>query len=145
MVNGRSLGRKAKGPEEFRLQWNNVVYEPGEVRVVAYRKGQRWSENVQKTAGELSRLEVAADRDTIVGDGADLSYVTIRVLDAHRVLVPHAAPLLRFAVSGPVEIAGVCNGDATDLAGLQVPFQRAYNGLCQVVLRSRAGGWARAC
>ena len=138
-VNGRSLGRKKKGPDECRLKWNGVVYSPGEVRVTAYRKGQKWAENVQRTAGAPSRLEVKADRDPIAGDGADLSYVTIRVLDAHGVLVPRAMPLLRFAVSGPVEIAGVCNGDATDLTGFQMPFQHAYNGLCQVVLRGRPG------
>ena len=138
-VNGRSLGRKKKGPEEFRLQWNGVVYEPGEVRVTAYRKGQKWAEDVQRTAGEPSRLEVTADRDPIAGNGADLSYVTIRVLDSREVLVPRANTLLRFSVSGPLEIAGVCNGDATDLTGFQAPNQRVYNGLCQVVLRGRAG------
>lgn len=139
-VNGRSLGRKKKGPEEFRLQWNNAVYQPGEVRVTAYKKGQKWAEDVQRTAGSPSRLEARADRDPIMGDGADLSYVTIRVLDAREVLVPRSSALLRFSVAGPVELAGVCNGDATDLAGFQVPFQRVYNGLCQVVLRGCAGG-----
>jgi beta-galactosidase len=63
----------------------------------------------------------------IAGDGADLSYVTVRVLDAHRVLAPRAAPLLRFAVSGPIEIAGRLQRHATDLTGLQAPVQRAYN------------------
>jgi beta-galactosidase len=139
-VNGVSQGRKRKGAYEYRLQWNSVAYEPGEVRVTAYRKGQKWAEDVQKTAGEPSRLEVKADRDPIAGDGADLSYVTIRVLDAREVLVPRADTLLRLAVSGPIEIAGVCNGDATDLTGFQRPVQRVYNGLCQVVLRGAAGG-----
>lgn len=138
-VNGRSQGRKSKGADTFRLQWNNVVYEPGEVRVTAYRKNQKWAEAVQRTAGEASRLEVKADRDPIAGDGADLCYVTVRVLDARGVLVPRADPLLRFAVSGPVEIAGVCNGDATDLTGFQAAHQRVYNGLCQVILRGVAG------
>ena len=139
-VNGKSLGRKTKGPDEIRFQWNDVVYEPGEVRVTAYRKGQVWAEDVQRTAGAASRVEVRADRDPIAGDGADLSYVTLRLLDDHDVLVPRADTMLRFSVSGPIEIAGVCNGDATDLTGFQVPYQRAYNGLCQVVLRGCPGG-----
>jgi len=107
--------------------------------VTAYRKGQKWAEDVQRTAGEPAQLEVKADRSAIAGDGADLCYVTIRVLDAQGVLVPRAAPMLRFSVSGPVEIAGVCNGDATDLTGFQVPYQQAYNGLCQVILRGWSG------
>jgi beta-galactosidase len=138
-LNGRSLGRKAKAPETFRLQWNSVVYEPGEVRVTAYRKGQKWAEDAQRTAGAPCRLEVRADRDPIAGDGADLCYVTICVQNARRNLVPRADPLLRFSVSGPVEMAGVCNGDATDLTGFQASQQRAYNGLCLVILRGRPG------
>lgn len=138
-VNGKSMGRKKKGTDEFRLQWNSVVYEPGEVRVTAYKKGQTWAEDVQRTSGEPSHLAVTADRDPIAGDGADLCYVTIRVLDSREVLVPRANTQLKFAVSGPVEIAGVCNGDATDLTGFQVLAQRAYNGLCQVILRGRVG------
>jgi len=138
-VNGRSLGRKRKGPETFRLQWNNAVFEPGEVRAVAYRKGQKWAEQVVRTAGAPSRLEAQADRDPIAADGEGLSFVTVRVLDRHGTLVPQASTLLRFAVSGSVEIAGVCNGDATDLTGFQMPYQRAYNGLCLVVLRGRPG------
>ncbi|HEY8902050.1 MAG TPA: beta-galactosidase GalB, partial [Chthoniobacterales bacterium] len=43
-LNGRSLGRKAKRPGEFRLRWDEVKYEPGELRVVAYKNGQRWAE-----------------------------------------------------------------------------------------------------
>jgi len=138
-LNGRSLGRKTKGPDDYRLQWNDVVYEPGELRVTAYRKGQKWAEDRRRTAGAPSQLEVLADRGVIAGNGEDLSYVTIRVLDAHGVFVPRAAPMLHFTVSGPIEIAGVCNGDATDLTGFQVPHQQAYNGLCQVILRGRAG------
>lgn len=138
-INGKSLGRKKKGPDEFRLQWNNAVYEPGEVRVTAYKSGQKWAENVQRTAGRPSRLEVTADRDPIMGDGRDLSYVTVRVVDARGVLVPRADARFHLSVSGPLEFAGACNGDATDLTGFQDPRQRTYNGLAQVILRGRAG------
>jgi beta-galactosidase len=36
-VNGKSQGRKQKGRLEYRLRWDDVVYQPGEVRVVAYK------------------------------------------------------------------------------------------------------------
>ena len=38
-VNGRSQGLRRKGVFEYRLRWDSVRYEPGEVRVVAYRNG----------------------------------------------------------------------------------------------------------
>ncbi len=37
-LNGRSLGRKKRGAFEYRLRWDDVKYEPGEVRVVAYQE-----------------------------------------------------------------------------------------------------------
>ena len=36
-LNGKSLGRKSKGEYEYRLRWDDVVYEPGEVKVIAYK------------------------------------------------------------------------------------------------------------
>jgi beta-galactosidase len=42
-LNGRSLGRKRKGEYEYRLRWDDVVYEPGTLEVVAYRNGERWA------------------------------------------------------------------------------------------------------
>ena len=42
-LNGRSLGRKKRGAEEYRLRWDDVVYEPGTLRVVTYRDGRKWA------------------------------------------------------------------------------------------------------
>ena len=47
-LNGRSLGRKKKEEDEYRLRWDDVAYEPGELKVVAYRKGETWAENVTR-------------------------------------------------------------------------------------------------
>src|SRR5919206_384628 len=68
-LNGRSLGRKRKGKGEYRLRWDDVKYEPGELRVVAYKNGKHWAEDVVKTAGAASRLMLKADRATIHADG----------------------------------------------------------------------------
>src|SRR5204863_9674149 len=48
-LNGRSLARKKKAPYEYRLRWDDVKYEPGELRVIAYRNGRHWSEDTMKT------------------------------------------------------------------------------------------------
>ena len=42
-LNGKSLGRKKKGPYEYRLRWDDVVYQPGALEVVAYRDGKEWA------------------------------------------------------------------------------------------------------
>ena len=87
-LNGKSLGRKKKGEFEYRLRWDDVVYEPGELKVVAYKNGKKWAEETVKTADAPARLEASADRKTITADGADLSFVTVRVA----AVAPETAP-----------------------------------------------------
>ena len=40
-LNGKSLGRKKK--LQYRIRWDDVMYEPGELRVVAYKNGKEWA------------------------------------------------------------------------------------------------------
>ncbi|MBV8857817.1 MAG: DUF4982 domain-containing protein, partial [Acidobacteria bacterium] len=138
-LNGRSLGRKKRGPFEYRLRWDEVKYEPGELRVVAYREGKRWAEDVMKTTGPAARLMMKADRAEIDADGADLSFVTLSVVDKAGLTVPRSKNRIHFEVFGPGEIVAVDNGDATSLESFQSKERAAYNGLCLVVVRSKAG------
>jgi beta-galactosidase len=138
-LNGRSLGRKKRGALEYRLRWDEVKYEPGEVRVVAYKNGKRWAEDVVRTTGPAARLMMKADRAEIDADGSDLSFVTVSVTDAKGLTVPRAKNRMHFEVFGPGEIVAVDNGDATSHESFQSKERAAYNGLCLVVVRSKAG------
>jgi beta-galactosidase len=138
-LNDRSLGRKKRGPNEYRLRWDDVIYEPGTVRVVAYKKGKRWAENVVETAGASTKITLRADRATIHADGRDLSYVTVALVDENGTLTPRAKNRVRFAVSGPGEIVATDNGDATNLESFQAKEKNAFNGLCLVIVRSKPG------
>jgi beta-galactosidase len=137
-LNGQSLGRKQKGANEYRLHWDDVKYAPGELKVIAYKNGQRWAEDVVRTTGPAVALKLVPDRATLKADGNDLSYVTVEVVDAKGQMVPTANQHIRFSVAGPARLAAVDNGDATS----QLPFQgsemNAFNGKCLVVLRSVA-------
>ncbi|MET0646635.1 MAG: beta-galactosidase GalB, partial [Pyrinomonadaceae bacterium] len=138
-LNGRSLGRKRRGKFEYRLRWDEVKYEPGELRVVAYKNGGRWAENLVRTTGPAARLTLKADRANIKADGSDLSFVTVSVVDRAGLTVPRAKNRIRFEVFGPGEIIAVDNGDATSHESFQSKERAAYNGLCLVVVRSKAG------
>ncbi|HEX8070247.1 MAG TPA: beta-galactosidase GalB [Pyrinomonadaceae bacterium] len=138
-LNGRSLGRKRREQYEYRLRWDEVRYEPGELRVVAYRQGRRWAEDVVRTTGPAARLTLRADRNVIRADGADLSFVTVSVADAGGLTVPRAQNRMRFEVTGPGEIVAVDNGDATSHESFQAHERAAYNGLCLVILRAQPG------
>ena len=138
-VNGRSQGRKKKNPLECRLRWDEVVYQPGELRVRAYREGKPWASANAHTAGTPARLDAHADRHAIRADGKDLAFVTVRVLDAQGRSVPTADPRIRYRVDGPGEIVATDNGDPTDMTSFASHDRNAFNGLGLVVVRSLPG------
>jgi len=138
-LNGKSLGRKSKGQFEYRLRWDDVVYEAGQLHVVAYRKDQKWAEDTVKTTGAPAKLLLAVDRTKIKADGADLAYVTVTVADKEGLLVPRSHNLVAFEIEGPGEIAAVGNGDAASHEPFQAPQRKAYNGLCLAIVRAKAG------
>jgi beta-galactosidase len=142
-LNGRSLGRKKRGQYEYRLRWDEVKYEPGELRVVAYRNGKRWAEDVVRTTGPAARLTLKADRGSLKADGSDLSFITVSVADKAGLVVPRTKNRIRFELEGPGEIVATDNGDATNLEPFQSKERNAYNGLCLVVVRTKANAPGR--
>jgi beta-galactosidase len=138
-LNGRSLGRKKKGAYEYRLRWDDVVYEPGRVEVVAYKAGREWARDAMHTVGEAAKLDLQPDRTTIRAGGEDLSFVTVRVTDKSGATVPRAGHELQFAIEGPGEIVATDNGDQTDFEPLNSPRRAAFSGLCLVIVRAKAG------
>jgi len=138
-LNGRSLGRRKKGPGEYRLRWDDVRYAPGEVKVVATRNGQPWAEAVRRTAGAPAQVALAPDRATCRADGADLVFVTVDIHDAAGVLAPRADNLVRFSLQGPGDIIATDNGNPTSFESFQAPQRKAFNGRAVVIVRTRAG------
>ena len=138
-LNGRSLGRKRRAQYEYRLRWDDVKYEPGELKVIAYKNGKRWAEDVMKTTGPAAGLTLQADRANVKADGHDLSFVTVTITDKTGLLVPRSHNRIRFSLSGPGEIVATDNGDATNLESFQAQERNAYNGLCLVIVRAKSG------
>ena len=138
-VNGKSLGRKKRGPRDYRLRWDDAVYAPGELKVVAYKGGQKWAEDIQRTTGAATQLTLKADRSDVKADGVDLSFVTITVADANGLLVPRSKNQIRFEVSGAGELLAVDNGDATSFESFQATERKAYNGLALAIIRTKRG------
>ncbi len=138
-LNGKSLGRKKKGRYEYRLRWDDVVYEPGELKVVTFKNGKEWATDIMRTAGNASQMDLKPDRATISADGRDLSFVTLTVQDSNGIMVPRANNLIRFSVSGPGEIVATDNGDPTNLVPFPSHEREAFNGLCLVIVRGKPG------
>jgi beta-galactosidase len=138
-LNGQSLGRKKKGQYEYRLRWDDVVYQPGELKVVAYKNGRKWATDTVKTTGAPAKLLLSADREKIAADGKDLSFITVTVADKNGLPVPRSMNHIKFEIEGPGEIVATDNGDATSFESFQAPEHNAFNGLALVIVRAKAG------
>jgi beta-galactosidase len=135
-LNGKSLGRKKRGPLDYRLRWDEVIYQPGQLQVVAYKNHIQWARDSVKTTGPAAKVSLAPNCATIKPDGQDLCFVTATIADQEGLQVPRAKNLLSFEVTGPAEIIATDNGDATSFEPFQAKEHSAYNGLCLAILRS---------
>ena len=164
-VNGKSQGRIKKVKEEpgkwdakdrldrFRLRWNDVKYEPGELKVVVYdEQGNAAGAKTLRTAGKPARLQLdvwtqsssfsptspfKSVLPTLTADGQDLAFVTVSLVDKNGTLIPNAADQLKLEVSGAGTFRAVCNGDATSLEPFTEPTMKLFNG--QLVAIVQAG------
>ena len=140
-VNGRSQGRRTKQDtarlDRFRLRWNEVVYEPGTVKVVAYDATGHAADSLSvSTAGTPSTLHLEADRTVLTADGDDLAFVTVQLHDAAGTFCPTLSDELTFEVSGAGSFQAVCNGDATSTEVFTEPHMHLFSGQLVVVVRS---------
>jgi beta-galactosidase len=138
-LNGKSLGMKKKGAYEYRLRWDSVLYEPGELKVVAYKNGKKWAENSVKTTDAPFMLKAERDREVIKANGKDLSFITVAVTDKDGLVVPRSNNRIEFSIEGPGEIVATDNGDPTNMVPFNSTKREAFNGLCLVIIRSKSG------
>ncbi len=136
-LNGKSLGKQKRERYQYRFRWDDVKYEPGELKAVAYKNGKPWAETVMKTTGPAAKLELEADRSELGADGADISFITVTVADKDGLLVPRSKNEIKFSIEGPGEIIAVDNGDPTDHTSFQSKDRKAFNGLCLVIVRTK--------
>jgi beta-galactosidase len=137
-LNGTSLGVKTmeKDAQALHLEWS-VSYAPGELKAVASKGGQVVATDIVKTAGDPAQITLTPDREKIAADGQDISFVKVTILDKDGNVCPNADNLIKFDVNGSAaDIAGLDNGDATDLEPFQGKQHKAYHGLALAVLKS---------
>lgn len=145
-VNGKSQGRIKKDASQrldrYRLRWNNVRYEAGELKVVTYDKeGKKIGETVRKTAGTPASLEANVwtehKNGVLKPNGNDLAFITVWLNDKNGTMVPTADDNLTFEVSGAGKFVAACNGDATSLQPFTQPEMKLFSGQLVLVVSSK--------
>ena len=146
-VNGKSQGRIVKNPgtrlDRYRLRWNDVRYEPGELKVVAYNyDGSVMGEKSVRTAGKAARIVLEADRSCISANGEDLAFVKVSVVDKDGTPCPPATDKMNFEVKGAAKFRAACNGDATSLVAFNSTEMPLFSGELVVVVEGTKQGKA---
>jgi beta-galactosidase len=121
---------------KYRLRWNDVVYEPGELRAVAYKNGSRIGEALMRTSGKPAAIRLTPDRKELNATGEDLCYVLVEAVDNKGTLCPLASNLIRFHIEGPAEIAGVGNGNPLSLEPFKADSRKLFYGKAMLILRT---------
>jgi len=141
-LNGKSLGRQCKNPksdksiERFRLMWRDVVYEAGELRVVAYKAGRKLGEKAMRTAGKPARLKLTADRKQIEAGGMDLAYILVEAFDEKGNPAPLASNKVSIAVEGAGSLAGLGNGNPQSFEPFQDKQVALFYGKAMIIMRA---------
>lgn len=135
-LNGQSLGTKKKQAYEYRLRWDDVIYEPGELKAVAYKQGQKWAETNVRTTGKAVKLKLTPDKTSIKADGEDLIFVRVSCTDKDGNEVPTAENTISCTLKGAGKIVATDNGDPTCLIPFSQTVRPAFNGLYLAIVKA---------
>ena len=117
--------------------WNEVTYQPGEIKVVAYdAEGNAVAEKTVRTAGKASAIRLTPDRDVLKADGEDLCYLNVSLVDKDGNPVPADSRLVKVKVSGAGSFKAIANGDPTCLEPFQQPQMHLFSGQLTVLVQS---------
>lgn len=141
-LNGQSLGYEEKNTkssnstERFRLTWKDVVYQPGELKVVAYKNGKILGERTLTTTGDAHALKLTPDRNTIRADHDDISYVLVEAVDKNGLPHPLADHEIEIRIEGPGNLVGVCNGNPQSFNPFKSNKVNLFYGKAMILVQS---------
>lgn len=140
-INGKSQGVREKNDSSlqsrYRLMWNETVYEPGELKVVAYdNDGKPAAEKIIRTAGKPHHLVLSSNRNSLEPNGDDLAYITVQVADKDGNIIPDDKREVKFSVKGAGSFEATANGDPTSLRSFQKPEMDLFSGAATAIVRS---------
>jgi beta-galactosidase len=138
MLNGKSLGTQQRPADASPRTWK-VPFEPGTITALGKNKEQVVVTQELRTAGKAAAILLTTDSSRLTPDWDEVAFVQAAIVDQNGVLVPDAADLVSFAVTGPGAIAAVDNGDNSSHELFQASARHAYQGKCCAILKATAG------
>jgi beta-galactosidase len=137
-LNGKIIGEQAVDDSQSITASFEVPYEPGTLTARCFDNSVETASETIKTVGKPAVIRLKPDRSAINADRNDLSYVMVEVTDTDGNVVPDAEGVnINFEISGNGEIAGVGNGNPSDMGSFQKPEKTTWQGKCLVIVRPK--------
>ena len=138
-VNGQSQGvRKKADSHQYHVMWR-VVFDPGEVKVVARKDGREVAQQTIKTAGAPDHIRLSYDYR-----GKTTDFIVAEVVDKDGNLCPWADDEIVFIYEGEGGILGTDNGCQTSMERFTAPRRKAFFGKCLVVAKGKGSITAKS-
>lgn len=110
-LNGRSLGRKTAGEAHGYMATFETAYEAGELLAIGYDQGVETGRFLLTTAEGEPQLSVTADRTVLRANGADLAFITVKLVDRHGNDNLFAKKRVTVDICGAATLQGFGNAD----------------------------------
>ena len=138
-INGKSQGvRKKVDSHQYHVMWR-VIFDPGEVKVVARKDGKEVVQQTIKTAGAPDHIRLSYDYR-----GKTTDFIVAEVVDKDGNLCPWADDEIYFIYEGEGSILGTDNGCQTSMERFTAPHRKAFFGKCLVVAKGKGSITAKS-
>ena len=138
-INGKSQGvRKKVDSHQYHVMWR-VIFDPGEVKVVARKDGKEVGQQTIKTAGAPDHIRLSYDYR-----GKTTDFIVAEVVDKDGNLCPWADDEIYFIYEGEGGILGTDNGCQTSMERFTAPHRKAFFGKCLVVAKGKGSITAKS-
>jgi beta-galactosidase len=135
-LNGKEISTQQVDSRRYTARFE-LPYESGELKATCLKDGKTVATKILRTVGPAKKIRLTIDRDTIRADRGDLAYVTVEITDASGNVLPDAANMVHFEITGPGELAAVGSGAPNVMASFQQPEHSTWHGRCLVILRPK--------
>lgn len=130
-----SGGSTMKQLKAYAIVWENVIYEPGEIKIIAYNKnGDKVAETKRITAKKPHHFKIETEVQKLkIGE---VAVYVVSMVDENGNLCVNYNENMHIEVNGAALFLASGNGDPTNVQNLSKPERKFFNGQAVIYVKS---------
>lgn len=134
-LNGKVIAQKTIAAGSITASFE-IPYQPGALIARSYDNGLEVASTKLSTAGSPAAIKLINEQPSTRVGQSELSYIKIEIVDAAGNVVPSLDDVqISFELSGPAVLAGVGNGNPSDMSSFQQNVKKVYQGRALAIIR----------